>query len=50
MNYLKDSIFDFFLRSIIYSFLKKFFSQHILTEILSFEEENIIKYIKLFLN
>ena len=53
LNYLKDSIFKCFLKSIIgfYFFLKKkIYAQHIMMESLSFEEESIIKDIKKFLN
>ena len=39
--YLKDTIFEWFLRSII-----DFFSQHIIMESLSLEEENIIQDIR----
>ena len=41
LNYLKDSIFEFFFFLII-------FSQHISMESFSLEEENIIKNIRIF--
>ena len=50
LNYLKDSIFECFLRSIItdfYFFFKKnIFSQHIMMESLSLEEKIRIKDIR----
>ena len=42
LNYLKDNVFECFLKSIIDFFLKKyFFSQHIMMEILKSEEDGI---------
>ena len=49
LNYLKDNVFECFLRSIInfYSFLKnQSFLQHIRIESLSLEAENIVKDIR----
>ena len=46
LNYLKDSIFECFLRSIIDYFFKIFFSKHMIMESLSLEEESIIKDIR----
>ena len=48
LNYLKYSIFECFFKEYNTFFLKKIFSQFIMMESLSLEEENIIKDVGTF--